>query len=60
MKIKLYFPSGRVMTHYHNIEALKKSFDSAGMYYEVVYESGDNNNSVGESEPEIEIRPNSE
>ncbi len=36
MKLKVYFPSGKAVTYHNNIEALAKSFASAGIRYERV------------------------
>lgn len=36
MKLKVYLKTGRTVTYYHGIEGLMKSFDAAGIQYELL------------------------
>ncbi|WP_282176584.1 hypothetical protein [Vibrio nereis] len=36
MKLKVYFSTGKTVTYHSNVQALMKSFDSAGIKYDLV------------------------
>ncbi|NIY81493.1 hypothetical protein [Vibrio hepatarius] len=36
MKLKVYFPTGKTVTYHNNLEHLMKSFDIAGISYQLV------------------------
>ncbi len=36
MKLKVYFPTGKTVTYYNNLDHMMKSFDLAGISYQLV------------------------